>query len=178
MTVMTTEARPERSVFGAASSIYRRCPFLPFVLAFPLCPAGTFPSFFPLRYAALWFQRSVGVRGKEGCPGGFCPSFVSSSNYDLPHEYEPYVNIRPSLLPSSASCIPSFFLLFLSLPSSPFSLSIFFPLSPAISLVFVPSLPLSVFLSFSAVPVTSARTSFRAPWGCKCIRDDGCVLPE
>lgn len=77
--------------------------------------------------AARWFQRSVGERGEGGCPGGFCPSFVSSSNYDLPHEYEPYVNIRPLLLPSTASCV-LLFLLFLSLvlflTSLPASLSL------------------------------------------------------
>lgn len=43
-----------------------------------------------LSVAPRWFQRND---GGGVSPGEFCPSFVSSSNYDLPHEYEPYVNI-------------------------------------------------------------------------------------
>lgn len=119
-----------------------------------------------LSVAPRWFQRND---GGGVSPGEFCPSFVSSSNYDLPHEYEPYVNIYCAPPPPSFPVrpIPSFGLLFL-----PLSLS-FLPLS-LFSYLF-----LSFSLSLSPPPpVAAARTSFRAPWGCKCIRDDGRVLPE
>lgn len=92
-----------------------------------------------------------GFRGTMGeeCPGGFCPSFVSSSNYDLSHEYEPYVNIRAlSPPPSPVRPVPSFGRLFLPLSLSFFASSSFFSISPFLA---------------------AARTSFRAPWGCKCI---------
>lgn len=52
-------------------------------------------------------------RNREGCPGGFCPSFVSSSNHDLPHEYV-YANRRytriyilPYPLPFRSPGLPS-----------------------------------------------------------------------
>lgn len=54
---MTTEACPERSAFRAASSIYRRCPFLPR------------PGFLSVRSRSPsrrpWFQRND---GEEGMP--------------------------------------------------------------------------------------------------------------
>lgn len=73
-----------------------------------------------LSVAPRWFQRND---GGGVSPGEFCPSFVSSSNYDLPHEYEPYVNVYCAPPPPSFPVrpIPSFGLLFL-----PLSLSLFF----------------------------------------------------
>lgn len=147
------------SVFGTASSIYR-CPsfFLCFVHVFSL---SRWRISILLPVAPRWFQRNDEGGVGWGYPGGFCPAFVSSSNYDLPHEYEPYVSIRaPSLLPSPVFDL--FHRSVFSFSRSLFCLFLFFP-------------PISPFLSF---PVTAARTSFRAPWGCKCIRDDGRVLPE
>lgn len=112
---MTTEACTRSGVsLEPASSIYRHCPFLPRVgvlsLSLSLRPTRRF-SYLPSRVPSRWFQKSH--RGK-GCPRGFCPSFVSPSNYDLPHDYEPYVNIYPfHRFPFS---FPRLFSLFLSLP--------------------------------------------------------------
>lgn len=155
---MTTEACPERSAFRAASSIYRRCPFLPrpgFLSVRSRSPSR--------RAAGRGFRETT---GRRGCPGGFCPSFVSSSNYDLPHEYKPYVNIRS---PSTSHPSSTYSTVYPSLSSPSFCLSIF--LSSAFN-------PPSLSLTLSPVPVTAERTSFRALWGCKCIRDDGRVLAE
>lgn len=86
----------------------------------------------------------------EGYPGGFCPSFVSSSNYDLPHEYSPYVNIRaPAPLPSPARPIPSFGLLFLPL-------SVFLPLS-----FFFPYLSVSFFPRYCGADVISCSVGLQ-----------------
>lgn len=81
-----------------------------------------------LSVAPRWFQRND---GGGVSPGEFCPSFVSSSNYDLPHEYEPYVNIYCAPPPPSFPVrpIPSFGLLFLPLSLSLFCLFLFFPIS-------------------------------------------------
>lgn len=128
-----------------------------------------FLSILPTHFHPL-FRRAAVVSekrwGRDTQEGSFCPSFVSSSNYDLPHEYEPYVNIRASPLR------------YLPFPYSTYSI-VWPSLSPALCLslfrLSFSFFPISPFLSF---PVTAARTSFRAPWGCKCIRDDGRVLPE
>lgn len=121
-----------------------------------------------LSVAPRWFQRND---GGGVSPGEFCPSFVSSSNYDLPHEYEPYVNIYTVLPLRHLSLFDLFHRLAFSFSRSLslLSLSLF-------SYLFL-SLSLSLSLS-PPPPVAAARTSFRAPWGCKCIRDDGRVLPE
>lgn len=155
LTVMTTVACTRSEV-----SLERLVQFIGVVLFYL---AWAFPSFLPSplplsrRAAAV----SEELHGGGVCPRGFCPSFVSPSNYDLPHDYEPYVNIcafppLPSLHRSTDSIVS---------PS----------LSLALSLSSFPSPSLSLCLS---LPVTAARTSFCAPWGCKCIRDDGRVLPE
>lgn len=65
-----------------------------------------------------------------------------------------------------------------SLPIPRSTYSAVYPFPPAL-----PSLHFTLFLAFSSplplpAPVAAARTSFRAPWGCKYIRDDGRVLPE
>lgn len=104
--------------------------FLSVSFTFSLYPAGTFPSSFPSRRGG--FRGAIG----EGYPGGFCPSFVSSSNYDLPHEYEPYVNIRAlPPLPSPVRPIPSFRLLFLPLS---FSFFVFFSFFLSLPVSFSP----------------------------------------
>lgn len=115
---------PRAECLQAASSIYRPCPFLPRPGEDPLSPScRRFPR--PPSYRSGGFREATGV---GWCPGGFCPSFVSSSNYDLPHEYEPYVNIRS---PSA------------SLPLSPYS--IVSPLlSRSLSFPFSLSLPRSL----------------------------------
>lgn len=90
-----------------------------------------------LSVAPRWFQRND---GGGVSPGEFCPSFVSSSNYDLPHEYEPYVNIYCALPPPSFPVrpIPSFGLLFLPLSlvfaSFSFFLSLSLPFPSSLSL--------------------------------------------
>lgn len=123
---------PRAECLQAASSIYRPCPFLPRPGEDPLSPSCR-------RFSRPPSHRNGGFREATGvgwCPGGFCPSFVSSSNYDLPHEYEPYVNIRS---PSA------------SLPLSPYSI-----VSPLLSLSLSPSTSRSLSLARSL----SSRLSF------------------
>lgn len=113
---------PRAECLQAASSIYRPCPFLPRPDEDPLSPScRRFPL--PPSHRSGGFREATGV---GWCPGGFCPSFVSSSNYDLPHEYKPYVNI----------CSPSAsFPLFRPSPSIGSPLSLSRSLSRSLSLV-------------------------------------------
>lgn len=158
---------PRAECLQAASSIYRPCPFLPRPDEDPLSPScRRFPL--PPSHRSGGFREATGV---GWCPGGFCPSFVSSSNYDLPHEYKPYVNI----------CSPSAsFPLFRPSPSVLLSHSLdpFLVLFLSCSLCPSRSRPVCLSFFFRIASYRAARTSFRAPWGCKCIRDDGRVLPE
>jgi len=150
--------------------------FIDFVLfspslspSLPLCPAGAFPSFFPpalCRAAPRGGSRGAPMRGGggggRGCPGGFCPSFVSSSNYDLPHEYEPYVNTRSPLPPSSANRIPSFFLLPFASSSLFISLfSLLHLLLPLLLLLLPLSSSLCSLLFAAALPQPCPLPSYR-----------------
>lgn len=144
---------PERSIFGTASSIYRHCPFLPRVGGgLSLRPARRFSVLLPV--PSRWFQKSY---------GGGVPARVLSI-LCIAKQLRPTPRLR-------AICE------YIRIPSTTLHRPTDSIVSPSLALalfLYLPS-PISLFLS---LPVTAARTSFCAPWGCKCIRDDGRVLPE
>lgn len=143
----------ERSIFGRASSIYRRCPFLSLAWAFsPTCPA----LFHPLLPVAV-------VSEEEG-------------GWGLPARVLSILCIAEQLRPTPRlRAICEYMRFPLPLPPAPLP-----PPRPIHRFSRSSSRSISIFLLFlfPSLPVTAARTSFCAPWGCKCIRDDGRVLPE
>lgn len=125
----------------AASSIYIGVVLLslvPSAFSRPSSPRGS-------RFPAVGRNAREWERGL-GCPGGFCPSFVSSSNYDLPHEYEPYVSIYTRLSSLRRRFSPRFRPIPLPLL---LSASLFLPLSLAHSLPLSFSVPLAPLRSHS-----------------------------
>lgn len=165
---MTTEACPERSVFK------RLVQFIGLVLfslartrtrALSVLPALSTSSFPPQRR----FQRSDG--------GGLVPRRVLSI-LCIVEQLRPTPRIQAICEYMLALCfVPP---LFRPSPSVLLSHSLdpFLVLFLLCSLCPSRSRPVRLSFFFRIASYRAARTSFRAPWGCKCIRDDGRVLPE